>query len=79
MVNVRAFEVTQKFDINGNRVTTIKDLRNDKKVKIRNTATDDKELTAVEFLKEKNIEVNFEYEEGKKIFLLSLNFKDKIK
>ena len=79
MVNVRAFEVTQKFDTNGSRVTTLKDIRNDKKVKIRNISIDDAKIIAVEFLKEKNIEVNFEYEEGKKLFLLSLNFTDMIK
>ena len=79
MVNVRVFEVTQKFDTNGNRVTTLKDLRFNKKVNIKNTYNDDKEEAATEFLKEKKIEVHFKYEIEKKLFLLSLNFTDKIK
>jgi len=79
MKNVRCFKVSQKFDVNGNRATTIHDLRNNKKVKIKDTYKDDSEEISEEFLKKKGIEVVSKFEFKKDLYLISDNFDIMIK
>jgi hypothetical protein len=77
--NLRAFLITQKLNINGNRVTTIKDLRNNKKVIIKDTYEDDAEEIALDFFKRKNIIITGKFQVEKELFLLSHNFQAMIK
>ena len=79
MINLRAFTITQKFDVNGNRVTTIKDLRNNKKVTLKNSYKDDAEEIAIEFFQEKNIIISGKFETGKELYFLTHNFSTMIK
>jgi len=79
MINLRAFKIAQKFDTNGNRVTTVKDLRNNKKVIIKNTYKDDKEEIAKDFFQDKNIIISGKFETGKELYFLTHNFLTMIK
>lgn len=74
MDNLRAFKITQKFDINGNRLTTIQDLRNNVKKIIKNTYKDDAEEIAIDFFNEKNITIAGKFEHKKDLYFLTHNF-----
>jgi len=76
---LRAFEVTQKRNKNGNRITTIKDTKNDIKIKMQNFEIKDKKILAINYLEEKKIEILFKFENGNKLNLLTNNLLTKIK
>ena len=77
--NLRAFKITQKFNTNGNRITTIHDLRNGKKINIKELYIDDAEEIALEFFKSKNIVIAGKYEYKKDLYFLTHNFGTMIK
>ena len=77
--NLRVFKITQKFNSNGNRVTIIHDLRNEKKINIKELYIDDAEEIALEFFKKKNIVIAGKYEYKKDLYLLTHNFGTMIK
>ena len=77
--NLRAFKITQKFNTNGNRITTIHDLRNETKRNIKELYIDDAEEIALEFFKKKNIVIAGKYEYKKGLYLLTHNFGTMIK
>jgi len=79
MQNLRAFKISQKYDVNGNRKTTIADLRNNKKVIIKNTYEDDVEVLAKELFQSKNINIVGKFEVKKDLYMLSDNFNIMIK
>ena len=76
---LRDFEVTQKINKNGNRITTIKDTKNDIKVKIQDFKIKDKKILAINYLQEKKIEILFKFDNNNKLNLLSNNLLTTIK
>ena len=77
--NLRGFKITQKFNTNGNRITTILDLRNLKKVTIEATDKDDAEEIAKDFFSDKNINIIGKFENKKELYFISDNFNNNIK
>ena len=77
--NLRGFKITQKFNTNGNRITTILDLRNLKKVTIEATDKDDAEEMAKDFFSDKNINIIGKFENKKELYFISDNFNNNIK
>ena len=77
--NLRGFKITQKFNTNGNRITTILDSRNLKKVTIEATDKDDAEEMAKDFFSDKNINIIGKFENKKELYFISDNFNNNIK
>ena len=76
---LRDFEVTQKRNANGNRITTIKDTKNGIKIKIQNFKIKDKKILAINYLQEKKIKILFKFDNDNKLNLLSNNLLTTIK
>ena len=76
---LRSFEVTQKRNANGNRITTIKDTKNGIKIKIQNFKIKDKKILAINYLEGRKIKILFKVEDGNKLNLLSNNLLTTIK
>ena len=76
---LRDFEVTQKINKNGNRTTTIKDVKNNVKVNIQDYEIKDKKILAINYLQEKKIEILFKFDNNNKLNLLSNNLLTTIK